>query len=37
MKTLTINVKIYNEDEDELIEYLDNNVIDYEITERYEE
>lgn len=34
MKTLIINVTIYNEDENKLIEYLDNNVIDYEITSK---
>ena len=37
MQTLIINITIDDEDENKLIEYLDNNVIDYEITERYEE
>ena len=37
METLIINITINSEDENKLIEYLDNNVIDYEITERFEE
>lgn len=37
MKRLKIDVVIYNEDYDILIEYLDNNVLDYEITEEYED
>ena len=37
MKRLIIDVAIYNEDYDILLEYLDNNVLDYEITAEYED